>query len=62
MSISNILRYEMEKSCGSVRVVKVPKERRPTAESLYKLEHRISAQIDENYAYRYRSMKKAWFK
>lgn len=38
-----------------MRVVKVPKEMRPTAESLEKLETEIAAQIDANEAMRRRS-------
>ena len=45
MSIIDVLKKEAEKSGGKVRVVKVPPERRPTAESLAKLEAEISAQI-----------------
>lgn len=59
MSISDILRKEMEKSDGSARLVKVPKNRRPTAESLRRLETEISAQVEENEAFRSRSMQNA---
>lgn len=59
MKISRILSREMGKSGGSVRVVKVPKERRPTEESLRILERQISAQLDANEAMRNRSMRKA---
>ena len=44
-----------KKSNGKIRIVKVPPERRPTAESLAKLEREIKAQIDANDAMRYRS-------
>lgn len=56
MTIQNIIRKEMEKSGGSVRVVKVPKNRRPTAKSLRKLEFEISSHIRANEAMRNRSI------
>ena len=59
MKLSRVLAREMEKSGGVVRVVKVPNERRPTAESLRTLERQISAQLDANEAMRNRSMCKA---
>lgn len=52
---SKILRKLAEKSNGKMQVVKVPMEKRPTAESLTKLETEISAQIETNEAMRYRS-------
>ena len=55
MSIIDVLEKEVEKSGGKVRVVKVPPERRPTAESLAKLEAEISAQIRVNEEMRRRS-------
>ena len=55
MSIIDVLEKEVEKSGGKVRVVKVPPERRPTAESLSKLETEISAQIRVNEEMRRRS-------
>lgn len=55
MSIIDVLKKEAEKSGGKVRVVKVPPERRPTAESLAKLEAEISAQIRVNEEMRRRS-------
>lgn len=58
MSISNILAHEMAKSNGTVRLVKVPQNMRPTAKSLKQLEKQIQAQLDENYAFRWRSMQK----
>lgn len=54
-SIIRILEKLAERSDGKIRVVEVPKERRPTAESLDKLEREISAQIDANRAMRDRS-------
>lgn len=59
MSISRILKKEMEKSGGKAKVVKVPADRRPTAESLRELEREISAQISANEAMRSRSMHNA---
>lgn len=38
-----------------MRIVKVPPEKRPTAESLEKLEREIGAQIDANRAMEHRS-------
>lgn len=55
MSIIDVLKKEAEKSGGKVRVVKAPPERRPTAESLAKLEAEISAQIRVNEEMRRRS-------
>ena len=59
MSISKILTKEMNKSGGRARVVKVPSNRRPTADSLRKLEREISAQINANEVMRSRSLSKA---
>ena len=55
MSISRILKKVVEKSNGKMRIVKVPPEKRPTAESLEKLEREIGAQIDVNRAMEHRS-------
>lgn len=54
-STSRILHKIAKESKGKMRIVKVPKERRPTAESLAHLEREIQAQIDANDAMRYRS-------
>ena len=59
MSISKILSRAMDKSGGSARLVKVPANRRPTAETLKKLEREISAQVIANEAMRSRSMQNA---
>ena len=59
MSVSEILAKEMEKSGGRVRMVKVPANRRPSAESLQKLEREISAQINANEVMRNKSLYKA---
>lgn len=48
--INKIIRNAMAKSGGQVEVVKVPPEKRPTGESLSKLEREISAQVDANNA------------
>lgn len=52
---SRVLHKIAEKSNGEMRVVKVPKERRPTAESFASMEREIQAQIDTNALMRYRS-------
>lgn len=44
-----------KESNGKIRIVEVPPEKRPTAESLAKLEREIKAQIDANDAMRHRS-------
>ena len=59
MSMSRILAKEMAKSGGRARMVKVPSNRKPTAESLQKLEREISAQISENEVMRSKSVHKA---
>lgn len=59
MSISRILSKEMQKSGGCARLVKVPADRRPTSETLKKLEREISAQVSANEAMRSRSMQNA---
>ena len=53
--LDRMIRKLAEKSKGKIRIVEVPPERRPTAESLAKLEREIKAQIDANDAMRYRS-------
>ncbi len=52
---SKILRKMAEDSNGKIRIVKVPIEKRPTADSLKKLEREIQAQIDANTAMEHRS-------
>lgn len=54
-STSKILHKIAKESNGEMRIVKVPKERRPTAELLAHLDREIKAQIDANDAMRYRS-------
>ena len=51
-SIIEILKKEMEKSEGTAKIVKVPKNMRPTAESLKKMDRKIRAQIQENEKWR----------
>lgn len=59
MSIERILAKQMEKSGGKARLVKVPSARRPTAETLIKLEREIAAQVSANDVMRSRSMQSA---
>lgn len=59
MDLRNILKKELEKSGGKARLVKVPANRRPTAESLRELDREISSQIEANEAMRKRSVEKA---
>lgn len=54
-STSRILHKIAEKSNGKMRIVKVSKEKRPTAESLARLDREIEAQFDANDAMRHRS-------
>lgn len=54
-TISKVLHRIAEESNGKMRIVKVPPERRPTAESLEKLDREIQAQLDANEAMRHRS-------
>lgn len=54
-TISRILHRIAAKSNGKIRIVKIPPERRPTAESLKKLDREIGAQLDANEAMRHRS-------
>ena len=58
MDLRNILKKELEKSGGKARLVKVPANRRPTAESLRKLDREISSQIEANEAMRERSVER----
>ena len=44
-----------ENSNGAIKIVKIPEEKRPTAEDLRKLETEIKAHIDANEAMRCRS-------
>lgn len=53
--LDRMIRKLAEESNGKIRIVEVPPERRPTAESLAKLDREIKAQIDANDAMRYRS-------
>lgn len=51
MRIDRVIEREMnEKGNGDVKVIKVPPEKKPTAESLFKLDREIKSQIDANNA------------
>lgn len=52
---TRILKRVAEKSNGKMKIVEVPPEKRPTAESLEKLEREISAGIEANRAMEHRS-------
>ena len=55
-SIIKVLENIAKRSGGKIRVVKVPPEMRPTAESLEKLENEISAQLEANAVMRHDSI------
>jgi len=55
--IAKIMKKEMEKSNGHARMVKVPLERRPTADSMKKMQREVQAQLDANRAMRENSYK-----
>jgi len=59
MSVREMLKREMAASGGRARLVKVPDRRRPTVESLVKLEREINAQVTANEVMRDRSMQNA---
>ncbi len=62
-SISKILGKMAKKSNGKMRKVKVPIEKRPTVESLRKLEKELHAQIEANRVMEYKSFvnaRKRW--
>ena len=46
------MKKEMEKSNGHVRMVKVPPEKRPTLESMEKMQREVNAQIGANHIMR----------
>lgn len=56
MKISRVIEKEMQKSGGSVNIVKVPASKRPTASALKKLESEIASQVGANEAMSNRSM------
>ncbi len=58
MDYAQLLNYEFERSNSTVRVVGVPKDKKPTVESLKRLENEIAAQVSSNDAMRSRSMHK----
>ena len=45
----------VEKSNGEAKLIKVPKDKRPTQKSLESLEREVCAQVDSNRAMRERS-------
>lgn len=55
-SVIRALEKIAKESGGKIRLVEVPPERRPTAESLAKLENEISAQLDSNAVMRHDSI------
>lgn len=59
MNFTSILKNEMKRSGGSVRVVKVAAERRPSADALKKLDRQITSQLSANEAMRTRSAERA---
>ena len=56
MKICRMISKQMSKSAGGVTIIKVPASKRPTAESLRKLDQEISAQVNANEAMSNRSM------
>ena len=48
MSISKAISKQMNKSCGKVKIVKVPDSKKPTAETLKKLDREVAAQVNAN--------------
>ena len=49
---AEIIKKEMEKSDGHARMVRVPPEKRPTLESIEKMQREVNAQIDTNHIMR----------
>ena len=56
MSIRTVLARELSRSNGKARLVKIPENMRPTAESLKHYSDEVHAQIRENDDMRFRSM------
>ena len=54
-SIGKIMRKIAERSNGKMRIVEVPNEMRPTAESMEKLNREIDSQLKRNEEMRNRS-------
>lgn len=48
MGISTVIKRQMNKSNGRVKITKLPTSKRPTAESLAKLEREIRVQVRQN--------------
>lgn len=59
MNMSKVLKGALERNGGGAELVRVPNDRRPTAEGLRKLEREISAQITANEVMRSKSMQRA---
>lgn len=56
MKINRMIKNEMNKSGGRVRIVQVPMEKRPTGESVKRIDREIAAQVSANEAMSNRSM------
>ena len=52
---SRMMKKLAERSNGKIRIVRIPPEEKPTAESLKKLDREIKAQINANRAMEHRS-------
>lgn len=59
--VLNVIAKEMAKSDGSVRMIKVPAEKRPTVDSLKKLGREVSAQFEDNILVRRCGNQECWF-
>lgn len=46
--INDMIKAQMDKSSGKVKIVKVPKSKRLTKQSLYKLDEEIKSQVRAN--------------
>ena len=55
LNTAEIIKKEMEKSNGRARMVKVSSEKRPTLESMKKMQREVNAQIDANHIMREKS-------
>lgn len=56
MKINRMIEREMSKSAGRVKIIEVPDSKKPTADSLKKLDREIAAQVSANEAMSNRSM------
>jgi len=59
LNLKDIMAKEMQKDGSSARVIDVPNDRRPTADSLRRLQEEISSQVSANEAMRSRSLQNA---